>query len=100
MAKMAQYKEKLLNEFESREDEWTYGTFEQRLGELRKGTNYQDAKGIIIDAYNSGRYPNVVKRYLFTNFKIHNNVSSEFTEIFNKIYSSMPIEEKKSWGIA
>jgi hypothetical protein len=35
---MAQYKEKLLNEFEARSDEWTFADFERRLGEVRKGT--------------------------------------------------------------
>ena len=44
----AQYKEKLLDEFEARTDEWNFSDFETRLSEVKKGTNYQDAKGIII----------------------------------------------------
>lgn len=99
MANIAQYKEKLLNEFETRDDEWSFGTFEKRLGEIRKGTSYHDAKGIIIDAHNSGRWPNTVKRYLLTNYKAFGNVSSELNRVFNEIYNLMTPEEKKSWGI-
>ena len=96
---MAQYKEKLLNEFEARSDEWTYGDFERRLGEVRKGASYHDAKGIINDAHKSGRWPNTVKRYLITNFKVHGNVSSEFNDTFNQIISLMSDTEKKSLGL-
>ncbi|MFO3797873.1 MAG: hypothetical protein ACK8QZ_11435, partial [Anaerolineales bacterium] len=74
---MAKYKEDLLNEFEQRTDEWTFGDFENRLGQVRPGANYKDAKGIISDAHNSGRWPTTVKRYILTNYKANGNVSSE-----------------------
>ena len=45
MPKMAQYKIKLLDEFENRADEWGFGDFERRLQELRKDASYHDAKG-------------------------------------------------------
>jgi len=95
----AQYKEKLLDEFEARTDEWSFGNFESRLGEVRKGTSYHDAKGIINEAHKISRWPNTVKRYLITNYKAHGNVSSEFNETFHQILSSMSDSEKESWGI-
>lgn len=97
--KIAQYKEKLLDEFELRTDDWSFATFERRLAEVRKGANYHDAKGIINDAHKIGRWPNTVKRYLMTNYKAHGNVSSEFNETFNQIYSTMTATEKASWGV-
>ena len=54
MARLAQYKEKLLNEFEQKTDNWTFGSFEQRLKEIRKNTSYHDAKGIISTAHDLG----------------------------------------------
>jgi len=99
MAKIAKYKEQLLNEFESRSDEWTFGAFESRLSEIRKGTSYHDAKGIINDAHNSGKWPNTVKRYLLTNFKVFGNVSSELNSTFGEVYTSMSSQDKESWGI-
>lgn len=97
---IAQYKEKLLNEFEGRPDEWSFGDFERRLGELRKGTSYHDAKGIINDAHSAGKWPNTVKRYLLTNYRVHGNVSSEFNSTFSQICSSLTDSEKQYWGIA
>ena len=99
MAIIAKYKEKLLNEFESRSDNWSFGEFEKRLGEIRKGTSYHDAKGIIIEAHKSGLWPNTVKRYLITNYKSFGSVSMEFSQVFREIYSSMSSKEKQSWGI-
>lgn len=96
---MAQYKEKLLNEFEASNDEWTFGDFERRLGEIRKGASYHDAKGIINDAHKAGGWPKTVKRYLLTNFKVHGNVSSEFNSTFSDIVSVMPQAEKNIWNI-
>lgn len=96
---MAQYKEKLLDEFETRSDEWTFADFERRLGEVRKGTSYHDAKGIINDAHSAGKWLNTVKRYLLTNYRAHGNVSSEFSDTFRQICSSMTDSEKEEWGV-
>tara|TARA_R110001583_G_scaffold167308_1_gene320076 strand:+ start:863 stop:1183 length:321 start_codon:yes stop_codon:yes gene_type:complete len=96
---MAQYKEKLLNEFEVKNDSWTYATFERRLGEVRKGTTYHDAKGIINDAHKAGSWPKTVKRYLLTNFEVHGNVSSEFNSTFSDVVENMSETEKKSLGL-
>jgi hypothetical protein len=95
----AQYKEKLLDEFEARTDEWSFSDFETRLSEVKKGTNYQYAKGIINDAHKIGRWSNTVKRYLITNYNVFGNVSGEFNETFSQVLSSMSDSEKESWGI-
>ncbi|MBQ4853049.1 hypothetical protein J8L97_23270 [Pseudoalteromonas sp. MMG012] len=99
MPKIAQYKEKLLNEFETKSDDWTYGHFERRLGELRSGTSYHDAKGIIIDAHKAGKWPETVKRYLLTNYRTHGNVSGEFNSVFSDVCSALSPAEKSTWGI-
>ncbi|HDS1737749.1 MULTISPECIES: hypothetical protein [Pseudomonas] len=100
MPELAQYKVKLLNEFELREDQWTFGDFEQRLTQTRPASNYQDAKGIINSAHQAGNWPNTVKRYLLTNFKAFGNVSSEFNETFAQVVAGMTPQERASWGLA
>lgn len=99
MPDLALYKITLLNEFETREDEWTFGHFEQRLTQIRPATNYQDAKGIIIAAHQAGKWPNTVKRYLLTNFKAFGNVSSEFNDTFAQVVSGMSAHERAPWGL-
>ena len=99
MAKLAQYKEKLLNEFEQRTDDWTFGHFEKRLGEIRKNTSYHDAKGIISDAHDSGLYPNTVRRYILTNYRSFGNVSSELNNVLRDVYATLSSQDKKNWGI-
>ncbi len=99
MPSIAQYKERLLDEFENRTDEWTYGQFESRLYELRANTSYHDAKGIIIEAHKIGRWPNAVTRYILTNYNAHGNVSSELNDVFNSVYSQLSSADKKAWGI-
>lgn len=99
MLKMEKYKDQLLNEFESRTDEWSYCTFESRLSELRKGTSYLDAKGLIHDAHRSGKWPKTVKRYLITNYKVFGSASTEFGDTFNSIYNAMSDKEKSAWGL-
>lgn len=47
MAELAKYKTKLLDEFEQRNDDWTFGDFENRLKELKSNSSYHDAKTII-----------------------------------------------------
>ncbi len=52
MAQLAQYKSKLLQEFENRTDDWTFGDFEVKLKELKPNSNYQDAKEISMECRN------------------------------------------------
>ncbi|WP_345977580.1 hypothetical protein [Sulfurimonas sp. HSL3-7] len=99
MPKLAQYKERLLNEFEQRTDEWTYGHFENRLSEIRKNTSYHDAKGIISTAHALGKWPNTVRRYILTNYRSFGNVSSELSNVLNDVYSTLSPQDKKYWGI-
>lgn len=96
---LAKYKENLLNEFEQRTDDWSFGDLEQRASELKKGTNYQHVKGIISEAHKLGLWPKTVKRYLLTNYKCFGNVSAEYGSVFSEICSSMSEKEKQSWGI-
>ncbi|MGG5289484.1 hypothetical protein [Pseudomonas shirazensis] len=99
MATMAQYKVRLLNEFEARTDDWSFGQFEHRLTEVKVDTYYQDAKGIIIDAHKAGKWPKTVKRYLLTNYKAFGNVSSEFNDTFDQVLAGMTPDEKALWGL-
>ena len=100
MAHLALYKLELLDEFESRRDTWTYADFEQRLSQLRPTTTYHDAKGIINAAHKEGGWPKTVKQYLLTNYKVHGNVSSEFTDTFADVVAAMTDAEKQAWGVA
>lgn len=97
MPKMAKYKEELLDEFEKRADEWTFGDFENRLGQVRLGASYKDAKVIISDAHNSGKWPTTVKRYILTNYKAIGNVSSELNSVLNGVWGQLSDREKQSW---
>jgi len=99
MAKLAQYKSKLLQEFENRTDDWTFGDFEIRLAELRPKSNYQDAKVVILDGHKSGLYPKTIKKYLVTNYSAFGNVSSEFNSVWNDVYTLLSTTEKESLGL-
>lgn len=99
MPNLALYKVKLLDEFEARTDEWTFGDFERRLTEVNRQTNYQDAKGIINAAHRQGRWPMTVKRYLLTNFSVFGNVSGEFNQTFDEVKASLTPQEKEQWKL-
>jgi len=87
------YKQKLLNEFEARNDEWVYGDFEQRLREVKKQAHYQDAKSIIMEAHKLGIYPKTVKQYVITNYVFFGN--SSMGRVFEDVYSSCSENEKE-----
>lgn len=99
MPGLALYKIKLLNEFEAREDAWTFGDFERRLTQLRPAAHYQDAKGIINAAHREGRWPETVKRYLLSNFKVFGNVSSEFNQTFEQVLDNLTQAERDAWQL-
>lgn len=97
MSKLSQTKQKVLNEFESRTDEWTFGQFEAALSEAmgaRYG-NYQDAKSTIADADREGAWPNTVKRYVLSNYKSFGNVPGELTSIAQRIFSELSEAERE-----
>jgi len=90
---LAKYKITLLNEFEARNDDWTYADFENRLGELRKGTSYHDAKSTISDAHKEGKWPKTVKRYLISNRK----TMGSWVDIAHNILGSLPEAQREEW---
>ncbi|MEM5529581.1 hypothetical protein WN093_12210 [Gammaproteobacteria bacterium AS21] len=96
---MAKYKETLLNEFEARDDDWSFGDFDRRISELKKDANYQDSKMAIIEAHKVGGWPNTIKRYLLTNYRSFGNVNIELHTVFNSMCDSLTDEEKAHWGI-
>ncbi|WP_313201295.1 hypothetical protein [Pseudomonas sp.] len=100
MAHLALYKLDLLDAFENRKDDWTYIDFEKLLTKVRPSANYQDAKGIIIAAHKDGSWPKTVKRYLLSNYRVHQNVSSEFNEVFAAVVATLTEEEKQVWGLS
>lgn len=82
MAKMAKYKQQILDEFEARTDDWTFGTFEKRLGEISpKNGHYQNAKMIIFEAHNEGSWPKTVERYVRTLYEAFNSLPSELNKV-------------------
>ncbi|QXH44951.1 hypothetical protein KSS93_18950 [Pseudomonas xanthosomatis] len=99
MPELALYKVRLLNEFEAREDDWTFGDFERRLTQVKPAANYQDAKGIINAGHRDGRWPKTVKRYLLSNFKVFGNVSVEFSETFSHVMDSLTPQERVQWQL-
>lgn len=100
MAHLALYKLDLLDAFENRRDEWTYVHFEKLLIRVRPSASYQDAKGIIIEAHKDGSWPKTVKRYLLSSYRVHQNVSSEFNQVFAEIVATLTEEEKLAWGLS
>jgi len=92
MATMAQYKIKILDEFENRTDDWTFGDFENRLREIKKDTYYQDAKGIITEAYKNGGWNKTVYKYAVSNFVCFGNSSLSF---FNEFFLALPKQEQE-----
>ncbi|MEW9678573.1 hypothetical protein [Pseudomonas sp. TE50-2] len=99
MPELALYKVKLLDEFEAREDDWSFGHFERRLTQVKPAANYQDAKGIIKAAHLANNWPNTVKRYLLSNYRAHGNVSSELTETFMQVLASLTPQEMQVWKL-
>jgi len=92
MAEMAKYKIKILDEFEARTDNWNFGDFENRLREIKKDAYYQDAKGIITEAYKKGKWSKTVYQYAVSNFISFGNSSLSF---FNDFFLALPKEEQE-----
>lgn len=91
---LAEYKIRLLNEFEAKTDDWTFFDFENRLRELRPGTSYHDAKSIITNAHKEGCWPKTVKKYIISNRKIMGN----WIDIAGSIMRSLSKEEQEEWS--
>ncbi|MDH0648724.1 hypothetical protein N5D48_18265 [Pseudomonas sp. GD03858] len=99
MPELALYKVKLLDEFEARDDDWIFTHFERRLTQVKPAANYQDAKGIIVAAHLANNWPNTVKRYLLSNYKVHGNVSGELSETFRQVLASLTPQELRDWQL-
>ena len=83
MSKISQTKIQVLNAFEARTDDWTFGEFERALEQVmgsRYG-NYQTAKMTIIEADRDGRWPKTVERYIRSNFSAFGNLPAELNSI-------------------
>jgi len=91
---LAKYKEKLLDEFEARNDNWTYADFEKRLKEIKPNTYYQDAKSIIWEAHKLGLYPKTVKKYTISNYISFGN--SSMGTVLQDVLLSLPENEKNT----
>jgi len=99
MSKLSQTKTRVLDQFESRTDEWTFGTFENALKEAmgaRYG-NYQTAKSTIAEADREGKWPNTVKRYVLSNYRAFGSSPGELVNIASRIFSELSEEEKIFW---
>ena len=99
MEKLSQAKQRVLNAFEARTDDWTYTMFERELKESmgKHYINYQDAKLTITDAHKTGEWPKTVKRYILTNYKLHGNSSHPL--IIKDILNGLSEKEKTDFDI-
>lgn len=101
MGKLSQTKVSVLDQFEARSDNWSFGEFERAL-EAAMGSrygNYQTAKMTIKDADSEGKWPITVKRYVLTNYKAMGSSPGELIEVCRRLISSMSDEERAEWGI-
>ncbi|WP_422473667.1 hypothetical protein [Endozoicomonas sp. ALB032] len=101
MSKLSQTKRCVLDQFESRTDDWTFGAFEQALKKATGNSygNYQTAKLTINSAAKEGLWPKTVKRYVLTNFAALGSSPAELTSICTQYLTSMDKAEKQRWGI-
>jgi hypothetical protein len=101
MSKLSQTQVEVLDQFESRTDEWTFLVFEKALEQAmgaRYG-NYQTAKSTIVEADRDGRWPNTVKRYILSNYRAFGNSPIELVTIANRILAGLSEEEKAYWSL-
>ncbi|WP_076607045.1 hypothetical protein [Serpentinimonas barnesii] len=99
MSKLSQTKIQVLDQFEARTDEWSFGVFEKELEQAmgsRYG-NYQTAKLTIAEADRDGRWPNTVKGYVLSNYRAFGNSPAELVSIASRILASLTEEEKSYW---
>jgi len=99
MSKLSTTKVQVLDQFEARTDEWSFGAFEKALEQAMGGRygNYQTAKSTIAEADHDGRWPNTVKRYVLSNYRAFGNSPAELTSISTRILAGLTEEEKSYW---
>ncbi|MYN26976.1 hypothetical protein [Duganella levis] len=100
MSKLSQTKIRVLNEFEARNDEWSFGVFERELQQAMGDQfgNFQTAKMTIIDADRDGRWPVTVARYVLSNYRAFGNSPGELVGIFRRIWPILTEQEKAYWS--
>lgn len=99
MSKLSQTKINVLNEFEARVDEWSFGEFEKALQDAmgKNYGNYQTAKMTVMDADKDGRWSNTVKRSVLSNYRAFGSSPVELVDIFNRIWSGLTEQERSYW---
>lgn len=99
MGKLSETKIKVLNKFEARTDEWTFGAFERELQEAMGNSygNYQTAKATIADADQAGSWPKTVKRYVLSNYRTFGNSPGELVDICQRLWLGLTEAEKTEW---
>lgn len=99
MSKLSQTKIQVLDQFETRTDEWSFGIFENALKQAMGAEygNYQTAKITILEADSEGRWPNTVKRYVLSNYRAFGNSPIEFSTVTKRIWADLTEEEKSYW---
>lgn len=99
MSKLSQTKIRVLNEFEARNDDWSFGMFERELQQVMGNQygNYQTAKKTIVEADRDGRWPATVKRYVLSNYRAFGNSSGELVGIFGRIWPFLTEQEQACW---
>lgn len=76
---ISQQRQKVLDHFEARADDWSFGAFERAIT-AETGGNYQDAKLTIFLAKEQGRWPKTVKRYMQTLHAAFGNLPGELVK--------------------
>jgi len=99
MGKLSETKIKVLNTFEARNDEWSFGVFERELQTAmgKSYGNYQTAKATIADADQAGQWPKTVKRYVLSNYRTFGNSPVELVDIRQRLWLGLTEEEKAEW---
>lgn len=83
MSKISQQEKIVLDEYELRNDNWTFGDFEKSLEKSMGASygNYQTAKLTIIHADQEGAWPKTVEGWIRSNHKAFGNLPVEMISI-------------------
>jgi hypothetical protein len=83
MSKISQQERNVLDEYELRNDDWTFGNFDNSLEQSMGASygNYQTAKLTIIHADQEGTWPKTVERWIRSNYKAFGNLPVEMISI-------------------
>ncbi|WP_244788337.1 hypothetical protein [Cupriavidus pauculus] len=101
MAKLSKTKQSVLNQFESRTDEWSFADFDRVfIAEVGgRHTNYQDAKMAISAAHKEGLWPKTVARYILTNYRSFGSTPGELIAAGRDVVASLSAAERAEWKL-